>query len=238
MAATLRYSCFCACTRPSTADASSCGHPQLPINEPHWPCPQESQVNRRVRIGDWHPSHQQLRFFSAEAPTEICETLDPYFCPHDNSSVFRAQALLCFFMPSFAYTKELLDGIFEKWAWIGTFDAGSRSKRLLIQCFDIEHSGTWDANWLSLLARFAKAAHSSLRNLDWTPYSPHLFTHTLRILGNCYLNIGIPKLSYLILRNHRCINCRCKQTAQTRPKSFTKRITHLFNQSGTHRHSD
>lgn len=104
------------------------------------------------------------RFFPAGAAQEIQDTIRPFFCPHDNSSTFKAQALLCLFVPSSSFDRQLVAEVFEKWAWI-------------------ERSGQWDANWISLLARFAKVSHSSAHlALDWTPYLPQLFTHVLRIL--------------------------------------------------------
>jgi len=50
---------------------------------------------------------------------EIINTLAPQLCPYDNSSVFRAQALLCLLLPSSSFSNELVGEIFDKWAWIG-----------------------------------------------------------------------------------------------------------------------
>jgi hypothetical protein len=49
------------------------------------------------------------------------DAIRPHFCPHDNSSTFKAQALLCLFVPSSSFDNALIAEVFEKWAWIGTF---------------------------------------------------------------------------------------------------------------------
>ena len=127
------------------------------------------------------------RFFPAEATQEIVDTIRPHFCPHDNTSTFRAQALLCLFLPSFSFTNELVNEVFDKWDWIGRPLAPFIHVAFSCAHFDLIDLQSTPANGMRtgflFFSRFAKAAHSSEREVDWTPHLPQLFTHVLRILG-------------------------------------------------------
>eukprot|EP00127_Corallochytrium_limacisporum_P005109 Clim_evm15s199 gene=Clim_evmTU15s199 len=121
------------------------------------------------------------RYFATEATQEILDEFKCLMCPFDES-MFRAQGLLCLFLPTNHSEKKSVPwhlwylDLYQSWDWIE-------------QCPD------WDLQWFHLYARLAE---DNVGQVDWSPFLSTLFMRILRTL-NVPVGTNVPAPSRMSL---------------------------------------
>jgi len=124
------------------------------------------------------------RYFAPEAFDEIrSEFSQQLFVT--NPYCFRAQALLCTFLPDLVVDRN--DNRISMARQIDT----AFVEQCLASWEWFEKSSFWDSNWAGLLARIAKA--DTQHRIEWNRMNARIFTHILRMLDVAVVDGRVPK---------------------------------------------